>query len=56
MCSIGYGLFTTKQFRKGDFLLEYAGEHISSEEGEKREDDYPESMGNFLFFFGKEKW
>ncbi|KAL3870153.1 hypothetical protein ACJMK2_038236, partial [Sinanodonta woodiana] len=34
------GVFTTKQFSRGDFLLEYAGERINSEEAEKREQSY----------------
>lgn len=48
-----------KEFQQGDFLLEYRGELLSLQEGEKREEEYPEDKGSFLFFFqhdGKVKW
>ncbi|XP_028418510.1 N-lysine methyltransferase KMT5A-A-like [Dendronephthya gigantea] len=48
---IGRGVFTTKTFSKGDFLLEYKGELISQEEGYIREKNYPDDLGSFLFFF-----
>ncbi|XP_033096047.1 uncharacterized protein LOC117100453, partial [Anneissia japonica] len=50
-----YGVFTKTDFQKGDFLLEYAGEHITAEEGDKREREanYTSSQGSFLFFYGK---
>ncbi|KAJ8321232.1 hypothetical protein KUTeg_001215 [Tegillarca granosa] len=34
---IGYGVFTTKNFNKGDFLLEYVGERIQEDEAITRE-------------------
>ena len=32
----GFGLFTKKSLRKGDFVIEYVGERISQEEAERR--------------------
>ena len=44
----GYGVFAAREFEKGSFLLEYPGELISSEFGEKREDEYERcGKGNF---------
>ena len=50
----GYGVFANKSFSTGEFLLEYVGDHISSKEGDKREQEYS-NEGSFLFFFGN-KW
>ena len=50
-CHLGKGVFATKMFKKGSFLLEYKGELISQEEGERREEEYDESLGSFIFFF-----
>jgi SET domain-containing protein len=35
----------------GDFICEYQGELISRNEGEKREKEYPLSLGSFMYFF-----
>ena len=48
---LGRGVFTTKKFSKGDFLLEYKGELVSEDEGYQREDLYETELGSFLFFF-----
>lgn len=48
---IGRGVFTTKKFSKGDFLLEYKGELVSEDEGYQREELYEPKLGSFLFFF-----
>lgn len=34
---IGFGVFTTQQFTKGSFLLEYVGERITPKEADERE-------------------
>ena len=55
----GKGVFATKDFRAGEFLLEYHGELISNEEACRREQCYPSRLGSFLFFFKlrkKELW
>ncbi|KAL5007677.1 hypothetical protein ScPMuIL_003568 [Solemya velum] len=44
----GRGIRTLQKRVKGDFLLHYAGELISEEEGEQREND--DSSG-FRYFF-----
>ncbi|XP_028414258.1 N-lysine methyltransferase KMT5A-like [Dendronephthya gigantea] len=48
---IGYGVFTKREFEKGEFLLEYKGELIKKEEGARREEAYKKDLGSFLFFF-----
>ena len=37
---IGQGLFANKGFKEGDFLIEYTGEVISSEEADRRATKY----------------
>ena len=49
--AIGKGVFATRDFRAGDFLLEYHGELIAIEEARRREKSYPLALGSFLFFF-----
>ena len=52
LLSVGFGVFTTKPFSKGSFLLEYAGDLVSEEEGEKRHEEYgTRGLGSFLYFF-----
>ena len=46
-------MFTTKEFSKGQFLLEYKGELISQDEGYSQEQSYDEDLGSFLFFLRK---
>jgi len=48
---IGVGIFTTRSFKCGDFLLEYAGELFDKKEGEKRFVEYAAELGSFLYFF-----
>jgi len=38
--SAGLGLFATKPFKKGDFIIEYTGEIISREEADRRGGKY----------------
>lgn len=49
----GYGVFTTQEFRPGDFLLDYPGKLVPVEEAKTRLDD------EYLYFFqhgGLEYW
>uniref|UniRef100_A0A7M5VDA7 SET domain-containing protein n=1 Tax=Clytia hemisphaerica TaxID=252671 RepID=A0A7M5VDA7_9CNID len=47
----GKGVFATKRFLVGDFLMEYAGERISYDEAVKRESDYEyNGIGCFIYF------
>ena len=40
---------------KDDFIVKYAGDLISCNEADRREEEYAEkALGNFLFYFGKE--
>ncbi|XP_076107660.1 uncharacterized protein LOC143075943 isoform X3 [Mytilus galloprovincialis] len=50
----GRGVVTTINRMAGDFLLHYAGETISAEEGERREADGPTGF-RFFYNFGKKK-
>ena len=53
------GVFTTKQFKKDTFLLQYSGDIISKKEGEKRETIYGNENRSYMFFFihdGKDLW
>ncbi|XP_052803821.1 N-lysine methyltransferase KMT5A-A-like [Mya arenaria] len=50
--NIGFGVFATKPFEKGDFLLEYCGTHCTPEEADR-------TNHNYLFGFkyaGKYIW
>ncbi|XP_070568060.1 uncharacterized protein [Ptychodera flava] len=49
----GWGVFASKPFEKGSFLLIYPGELISEEEGEKREEEIPSVFRYFFSFKGK---
>ena len=44
----GYGVFCTKPFNVGDFLLEYRGKLMEAEEGEKILET---SKSSFVYFF-----
>ena len=56
---LGSGVFTTDNIKKGDFVVEYTGDVISEEEGEKILNS-KEDAGTYLFFFkdkaGKLAW
>ena len=48
----GYGVFCLKSFSKGSFLLQYNGELIPEEEGERRSIIYEhENQGCYLYYF-----
>ncbi len=44
----GRGVFATKRFEKGDFLLQYSGEILSGAEGDAREEVH---SSGFRYFF-----
>lgn len=48
-------MVTTKAFYRGDFLLEYIGEKITEEEGERREKTYASAKNFYLYFFNNGK-
>lgn len=48
--STGYGIFTKRGFRKGDALLEYKGDMVSSKIAEQRRKSYAkERKGCFIY-------
>ncbi|XP_071150859.1 cell adhesion molecule Dscam2-like isoform X2 [Mytilus edulis] len=47
----GKGVFASKFFKKGDFLMEYHGELISGNDGKRRLTQYPNSVGSYIMFF-----
>ena len=61
---LGYGLFATRQFEKGDFLLEYVGERITPKMAADRDRKYAKEDSKayprcYIFnykFNGKEHW
>ena len=53
---LGHGIFATKSFEKGDFLLQYKGNIVSADVGEQLQEKYEnENLGCFLYFFAHEK-
>lgn len=42
---LGHGVFTTRNYDKGEFLLEYVGENISPHEAAKR------NVQSYTYFF-----
>jgi len=48
---LGRGVFATKAFYQGDFLLQYRGQLITETEANRREQEYNEELGSFLFYF-----
>jgi hypothetical protein len=48
----GSGVYATQDFRKGDFLVEYAGDLISKKEAERRERTlYAKHKRCYIYFF-----
>ena len=50
---LGFGVFTTANVEAGEFLLEYRGELVSSDEGNRRRKQYHPNLGSYLFFYNK---
>ena len=50
----GRGIFSTRSFHKGDFVVEYAGDLINSAEAKVREEMYskdPDTFGSYMYTF-----
>ena len=47
----GRGVFADHDFCKGDYICEYHGDLTTKTEGLKRQKEYKEEEGNYLFFF-----
>jgi histone-lysine N-methyltransferase SETD8 len=56
----GYGIFATKQFNSGDFLLNYHGELLVEKEAKERERIHNRKAdGCYMFYFkdgGEKLW
>jgi len=57
----GRGVQATKPFKKGDFVVEYAGDLVELKEAKFREETYQKdiSCGCYMYFFshrGKSYW
>jgi len=50
ICLIGHGVFLTENRRKGDFILEYAGQLLSATEGSRRENAMDDDSVYRYFF------
>jgi len=53
--SAGLGLFSTIEFEKGDFIIEYSGEHISHDEADERGGKYLFTLTDKIVIDGKER-
>ena len=49
----GLGLFAGEELKKGDFIIEYTGEHISHEEADKRGGMYLFTINDDVVIDGK---
>lgn len=49
----GRGVITTKTLKKGDFVVEYAGDLVDIEEAKRREAFYShfENVGCYMYYF-----
>lgn len=49
----GRGVFSTRSFLKGDFIVEYAGDLITYKEAKKRESEYGKdaAIGCYMYYF-----
>lgn len=53
--SAGLGLFANTEFEKGDFIIEYSGEHISHDEADRRGGKYLFTLTDKIVIDGKER-
>ncbi len=51
--SAGLGLFAQQQFKRGECIIEYTGEHISHEEADRRGGKYLFILNDKIVFDGK---
>lgn len=49
----GLGLFANTRFTRGDFIIEYTGEHISHKEADRREGKYLFTLSETVVIDGK---
>ena len=53
---VGRGVFTAMPLKEGDFIAQYAGEVISSRDGNAREKSNPSCFRYFFVHQGKRLW
>lgn len=51
----GLGLFTTKDIKKGEFIIEYTGEKITTDEADERGGQYLFTLNKKYVIDGKER-
>jgi uncharacterized protein len=49
----GLGLFATKQFKKGELIIEYIGEHLTNDEADRRGGKYLFILNDDIVVDGK---
>ena len=47
----GRGIITRRAYAPSEFVCEYVGELITFNDGRRREMEYDQSLGSFLYFF-----
>ena len=47
----GKGIFAATDFKKGEFLLEYRRDLLSYSVAKKKESEYGDKYGSFMFYF-----
>ena len=50
---LGFGVFATREYKKNEFIVEYASKSVSRKEGFKLEKSYENTEGSYLYFCGK---
>ncbi|XP_061191646.1 N-lysine methyltransferase KMT5A-like [Saccostrea echinata] len=48
---IGKGLYAEKEYREGEFIVEYSGDLLLRKDGLEREIFYPLEKGSYIYFF-----
>ena len=51
LCTGDGGVFATKHIHRGEFILQYAGEHISGMEAQRREKEYQKGRRCYMCLY-----
>lgn len=55
----GKGVTVTSPIKKGEYVCYYSGDLLTRAQGIKREENYPDDVGCYIFFFsykGVDMW